>query len=333
MVDFTKNKTWAATQVIEDDADAGGIGKLLPTVVESVSNLSDSIDRCAFLGANNTLDQPVPTAAGIALNISRDTDAAFQLFAQTSDVLSNLYTRSINLAVQGVPAWAKQLSDKNIGGASFDQTRTVDGTIRELVMGIVTSTAIAQFAAESTAAISLVSFTNTNGIVGSISTSGTSTAYNVSSDPRLKDFKGPPVDETIDIEFNKLFGCFDTFNWKNDPEGQLVWGFNAHACIDAGLDIGTEGQGSRELSLGDVYNTIPAVIEPRDVQVLYKTGDKKGQPRFNADGSPMMETVDVEVTPEIKERVSPAGVDQAKAVPILLAKIEQLERRLLAAGL
>ena len=32
-------------------------------------------------------------------------------------------------------------------------------------------------------------------------------------------------------------------------------------------------------------------------------------------------------------QVSPAGVDQSKAVPILLAKIEQLERRLLAAGL
>jgi len=46
-----------------------------------------------------------------------------------------------------------------------------------------------------------------------------------------------------------------------------------------------------------------------------------------------METVSVEVEAAIEHKVTPAGVDQSKAVPILLAKIEQLERRLTAAGL
>lgn len=176
-------------------------------------------------------------------------------------------------------------------------------------------------------------FVNDNAQVGSITTSGTVTAFVTSSDPRLKDFKDAPADAEIDTKFNKLFGCFKVFNFKKDPTGDLIWGFDAHACIDYGLDMGSEGEGPRDLSLGDIYNVIPEVTEQKDLQVTYKTGDKKGELRFNADGSPMMETVDVVVKPEIEQKVSPAGVDQSKAVPILLAKIEQLERRLVAAGI
>lgn len=176
-------------------------------------------------------------------------------------------------------------------------------------------------------------FYNPNGEVGSIKTSGTATSFNTSSDPRLKNFVEAPTDSEINAMFALLHSCARLFRWKNDPDGEAVWGFDAHACVDAGLDIGSEGEGPRNLSLGDVYNVIAAVIEPQEVQVLYKTGEKKGEARLNTDGSPMMETVDVVVKEAIEEKVSPAGVDQAKAVPILLAKIEQLERRLVAAGL
>jgi hypothetical protein len=112
-----------------------------------------------------------------------------------------------------------------------------------------------------------------------------------------------------------------------------VWGFDAHATIDAGLDMGSEGEGPRDLNLGDVYETTPAVFEDKEQPVVYKTGEKKGEQKLYADGEPVMETVQVEITAAIEKKVSPAGVDQSKAVPILLAKIEQLERRLTAAGL
>ena len=145
-------------------------------------------------------------------------------------------------------------------------------------------------------------FYNPNGQVGGITTNASATAYNTSSDPRLKDFKGQPVDAEVDAEFNKLFSCFDTFNWKSDPEGQLVWGFDAHLCIDAKLDMGSEGEGPRDLDLGDVYDTTPAVFDEDDN----------------------------EIKPAIEHKVSPAGIDQAKAVPILLAKIEQQGRYMTA---
>lgn len=164
----------------------------------------------------------------------------------------------------------------------------------------------------------VVGFFNGNGGVGSIQVDGTATSYNTSSDPRLKEFATAPTDSEVDVEFNKLFSCFRTFNWKNDLSGNLVWGFDAHACIDAELDMGGEGEGSRSLNLGDVYETIPAVTETRVV--------------IDSEGNPTTETEEVVITEAIEKKVSPAGVDQSKAVPILLAKIEQLERRLAAAG-
>lgn len=141
-------------------------------------------------------------------------------------------------------------------------------------------------------------FINPNGTVGSIQTSGTSALFNTTSDPRLKDFKELPTDAEVDEKFNALYSTFRVFDWKNGSDFG-VWGFDAHACIDAGLDMGSEGEGPRYSNIGDIY----------------KTENVK-----KSDGS----------IEKIEHKVSPAGVDQSKAVPILLAKIEQLERRLAA---
>lgn len=316
MVDFTKNKSWSATQVIEDNADASNVGKgtLLSIDPDTQQNVTGFFwDGSAFftgIQINNT-----PTF-GAQLEISQTT-------APTSMVM-----RFRGLASGSYGVFADVVHSENVGTTDFDGANASGGNDRVAISPSGDSRI--DLAKPGTSSAALLNFLNDNGIVGSVSTSANTTSYNVSSDPRLKDFKGQPSDETINDEFNKLFSCFDTFNWKNDPVGDLVWGFNAHLCIDANLDMGTEGQGSRDLALGEIYNTIPAVIEPQEVPVLYKTGDKKGEPRLNADSSPMMETVDVVVKKEIQERVSPAGVDQAKAVPVLLAKIEQLERRLMA---
>lgn len=170
-----------------------------------------------------------------------------------------------------------------------------------------------------TASASPALFINSNGQVGSVTTSGTATSYNTSSDPRLKDFKNLPSDDTIDTEFNNLHDCFRVFNWHTDPDGDLVWGFDAHQCIDNKTNIGSEGEGPRNLELGDVYETTPAVTENRVV--------------IDSDGNPTDKIETVIISPAIEHKVTPAGVDQSKAVPILLAKIEQLERRLTIAGL
>ena len=222
------------------------------------------------------------------------------------------------------------LHDGNIGSAEFDSTNLTGDILAlspsgnpQMVRSVVTGVSLATH----------FQCRNDNGSVGTISSDGTATSYNTSSDPRLKDFKESPGDELINAEFNSMFDCFRVFNWKSDPTGDLVWGFDAHECIDKKTNIGSEGEGPREMSLGEVYDTTPAVFEDQELPLLYKTGEKTGQPRLDSEGEIILQTVSVEVTPAIEHKVSPAGVDQSKAVPILLAKIEQLERRLTLAGL
>ena len=162
-------------------------------------------------------------------------------------------------------------------------------------------------------------FYNPNGLVGSIQTSGSATAFNTSSDPRLKDFLPLPDDSEIDSEWSKAKDALAKFTFKSDPSKE-VYGFDAHKAIDANLKsgLGSEGEGPRDAELGSVYDTvkvsdaIPAVEEVVDK----KTGE-----------------VLVEAVAEIPEvweekRVTPAGVDQSKLVPLLMLKLDQAMRRI-----
>ena len=194
-----------------------------------------------------------------------------------------------------------------------DGVAGVDSTTFGSTLGFIS------IARNTTASANLMTFVNPNGKVGSIATAGSATSFNTSSDPRLKNFKELPSDLLIDTEFNNMFDCFRVFNWKSEPDGDLVWGFDAHQCIDNKTNIGSEGEGPRNLELGDVYETTPAVTENRVV--------------IGSDGNPTDKIETVIISPAIEHKVTPAGVDQSKAVPILLAKIEQLERRLTIAGL
>ena len=193
------------------------------------------------------------------------------------------------------------LHSGNTGVVLFGGTG-LTGAADGINLGVGASNAIVELARPFTTLATMQRFINTNGLVGQITTNGTATAYVTSSDPRLKDFKDAPTDAKIDTKFNELFNCFKVFNWKTDPTGDLVWGFDAHACIDASLDIGVEGEGPRDLALGDIYDTTPAEVDEDDN----------------------------EIKPAIDHKVSPAGVDQSKAVPILLAKIEQQGRYMTA---
>jgi len=320
MVDFTKNKTWAETQVIEDNADAGNMGKTaVPSVTSDIASEVTSVVKKPGASAN----LPVAVDSWVS-TIMRNATNKFHFVA--TDATPPLMRAFVGKTGSSSTDFSELLHTDNTG------TLEIGSAPSGLVDRVVISTTEGRINYENntTGSAAPCNFYNPNGFVGNISTVGTSTAYNTSSDPRLKDFKDLPIDTVVNAEFNKLFSCFRTFNWKNDPDGDLVWGFDAHACVDAKLDIGNEGNGPRNLTLNDVYDITPAVFEEQEQQVVYKSGDKKGELRFNADDSPMMEIVSIEVTPEIEHKVTPAGVDQSKAVPILLAKIEQLERRLSA---
>ena len=147
-----------------------------------------------------------------------------------------------------------------------------------------------------TAGISMQRFYNPNGNVGSIQCSGGATSYVTSSDPRLKSEFVDPANALGKIVEARESGYIGAFNFLSDPDTE-VWGYNAHALIDnqAGFG-GTEGDGPRNMALGEVYEE--AVI------------DEEGN----------------EVAPA--KVVHPAGVDQSKRVPLLEAAIYDLLKRI-----
>lgn len=70
-----------------------------------------------------------------------------------------------------------------------------------------------------------IAFANASGsIVGSISTSSSATAFNTSSDYRLKENQVPITNGLARIENLPVY----QFNWKNEPYGPKVDGFFAH---------------------------------------------------------------------------------------------------------
>jgi hypothetical protein len=107
--------------------------------------------------------------------------------------------------------------------------------------------------------LNCILFYNGNGQVGSINTNGTATAYNTSSDPRLKSDFTPITGASEMILEAREQGMIGEFTFLSDPT-QTVWGYNAHKLIDAQPNFGgAEGEGSRDAPLGD--DVIPAGVD------------------------------------------------------------------------
>ena len=311
MANYLSDRTGASIDTVLDNADAGNIGKAV------VSNFTGDLNTLKTIGfyafSSSVTNSPIVTNGTISVSLL-DANRVSQTLVSSTTIPVTMFFRSSNGGVW--QPWQELYHTGNTGVVEYSDSGPAPGAVTFRFFETLGGAYIGNSGVGSSSALV---FSNDNGQVGSVATSGTATAYNTSSDPRLKDFAEAPTDSAINAEFNSLFSCFRTFNWKNDPQGDLVWGFDAHACVDANLDMGSEGEGSRSLNLGDVYETIPAVTENRVVN--------------DAEGNPTSEIETVIITAAIEKKVSPAGVDQSKAVPILLAKIEQLERRLTAAGL
>jgi hypothetical protein len=306
---YTSDRTGANIDLILDHADQSNGG--LPTTAGLSQDFNSLEYNAAYYMNGSQPNAPAPTLNYFVENmVGSTTDLKVQI---AYDLLGGAHIRRKLSGVWG--AWDNMYNDSNVGAVLFNIETTVPLFGTDFVSFGETSGFIG-IGNAGTSSATAIGFTNANGLVGSVSTSGTATAYNTSSDERLKDFKELPSDELVNSKFSDLYSCFRVFNWKNDPDGDLVWGFGAHACVDAGLDMGSEGEGPRDLEIGEVYHTEPAVTEQRV--------------KLDEDGNPTNEIEEVVVKEAVEHRVTPAGVDQSKAVPILLAKIEQMERRLKA---
>ena len=145
-------------------------------------------------------------------------------------------------------------------------------------------------------------FYNPNGQVGSIATNGSATAYNTSSDYRLKENVVPmtgSIDRLKELKPSK-------FNFIADAD-KTVDGFLAHEVSDY---VPEAISGEKDAMKAEEYEVEPAVLDD--------------------DGEVVTEAVTGE-----REVIDPQGIDQSKLVPLLtgalqeaVAKIEELTTRI-----
>jgi hypothetical protein len=136
-------------------------------------------------------------------------------------------------------------------------------------------------------------FKNTNGAVGNITVTGSSTAYNTSSDYRLKE----NVDYTFDATTRLKQLKPARFNFIADAD-TTVDGFLAH----------------------EVSNVVPeAITGEKDALIVWKDGEELpdgfsvGDNKLDDNGNTI---------PKYQ------GIDQSKLVPLLVKTIQELEARI-----
>ena len=140
----------------------------------------------------------------------------------------------------------------------------------------------------------IVRLQNDGTTVGTISVTGSSTAYNTSSDYRLKTDVQPIIDATT--TFKKLKPV--NFEWIAD--GTRVDGFLAHELQEVIPEAAT---GTKDAMQDEQYELSPAVFNSEGVET---------EPAVTA----------VRSVPDMQ------GVDQSKLVPLLVATVQELLERI-----
>jgi hypothetical protein len=167
-----------------------------------------------------------------------------------------------------------------------------------------------------TGATTRYNFFNANGVVGSISTNGSATAYNTSSDYRLKENVNYNFDATTRLKQLKPA----RFNFKTDST-KTFDGFLAHEVQDIIPEAIHGIKDATETKEKVVVNSNGKIIAENIEQADWETGkiaDEDGNTKYPTDST----WEATKVVPIYQ------GIDQAKLVPLLVKTIQELEARI-----
>jgi len=182
--------------------------------------------------------------------------------------------------------------DKHFGGTFSSNTKTA--RIRQ-------SDALLSFGDSGTASQDRINFSNGNGAVGSINTSGSATAYNTSSDYRLKENVVPMTGSIDRLKALKP----SRFNFIADAD-TTVDGFLAHEAQEVVPEAIT---GTKDAMTTEEYEVTPAIEEVKD---------EEGN----------ITTEAVEAVMGEREVPDMQGIDQSKLVPLLVASLQEAVARI-----
>ena len=300
------------------------------------------------IGTNNpqtSLQVTSAAATGIRSHASSaqatDTNKAFK-------VTNGDNTETFNVSYRGAGFFAGDVL------FNVDDSSGVDGgTVNAIKVGTDT---VIRFSKTGTVGHQFMQFrrNGSSTVIGSIETNGTSTAYNTSSDYRLKENITPMVGAADRVKalkpcrFNFIADASKTVDGFLAHEAQEIVPESVTGTKDETEEIGTlfDWDGSvREENVNE-----PEILTYKE-QVVITPAVEEVEATYDEEGNEL--TPGVDAVEEVRETVTRTmswvktgdrpimqGIDQAKLVPLLtaalqeaIAKIETLEQRLTDAGL
>jgi hypothetical protein len=157
------------------------------------------------------------------------------------------------------------------------------------------------------------------GLVGSITTSGTSTSYNTSSDYRLKEDYAPMTGATERVKALRPIN----FAWKSD--GSRVDGFFAHELAEVVPEAAT---GAKDAMIDEEYEVTPAVYEDVTTPAAEAVLGEDGVVITEAVEESTESVLVAEAVTGTRSVPDYQGIDQSKLVPLLTATIQELIARI-----
>ena len=187
-----------------------------------------------------------PSAWSSVVAMQLPTGAALTGFSNTTNLVQNAYyngswryistaAAALSQVTQGQHIWFTAPSGTAGNAITFTQAMTLDSS-GNLLVGATSADGVgwtlypngsSQIRSTATTSQDKIQFRNGNGIVGAVTTNGTATAYNTSSDYRLKDITGPITTSGAYIDSLKPVEG----TWKAD--GSAFVGLIAHQVQEA----------------------------------------------------------------------------------------------------
>ena len=311
----------SGTLFVDASANKVGIGRDSPDVELHVTD-GNGTEPTFGAGTVAVFQNNDNTGDNCRINIVAGTAASSLLeFGDSgdSDVGQIEYSHNTNQMNFRVNAGTKASIDSAgsffVGGTALAQTDS---------LGVQSNGII--YSARASGSATHAIFYNGSSVVGSITTSTSATAFNTSSDYRLKENETNIIDG---IDRLKQLSPY-RFNFKVDPD-ETVDGFFAHEVSDIVPEAIT---GTKDGMKEEEYEVSPAVYEDVVHPAVEATYDEDGN-----ELTPAVEgwTESVLVTEAVMDTRSVPdyqGIDQSKLVPLLtaalqeaVAKIEALEAR------
>ena len=331
--------TNAADRLTVDASGNVGIGAIPETsyVQKTVLRLSSTASLIA-----GTSYYPYPYY--IANNVYYDSSDNLKYIASSGGALLSVNAHtggsfSFYTAPAGTAGATASLTERmridSSGGISKNGSFSYSGTSDDFYWNTGSGDRF-RFHSGTTISRDILGFSNPNGVVGSIETSGTSTSYNETSDYRLKENVIYDWDATTRLKQLKPA----QFNFISTPD-ETRDGFLAHEVQEVSPQSVT---GTKDAMMDEEYE-VSAATGDIYTPAAEATFDDNGL-ELTAATDEIIHSTDVERPEELEEgqqwRETTAvvmgtrsvpdyqGIDQSKLVPLLVKTIQELEARIVA---